>query len=49
VRKGEVGAHVYELPSEVAEEMDGIWASEIESRLGFADYQELREAFVPSA
>lgn len=49
VRKGEVGAHAYELPSEVAEEMDGIWASEIESRLGFADYQELREAFVPSA
>ena len=46
VRKGEVGAHSYELPRDVAEEMDRIWEMEIESRLGFPDYQALRLALV---
>lgn len=44
VRKGEVGAHRYELPDEICEELDAIWREEIESHLGFASYQELRMA-----
>ncbi len=46
VRKGEVGAHSYELPRDIAEEMDRIWETEIEPRLGFPDYQALRLALV---
>ncbi len=46
VRKGLVGEHREALPDDVAGEMDAIWAEEIETRLGFADYQALEAALV---
>ncbi len=44
VRKGEVGAHRYELPAEISAAMDAIWRAEIEATLGFPDYAALRQA-----
>jgi hypothetical protein len=41
VRKGSVGGHKKELPAEIAEEMDAIWAERITPELGFADYAAL--------
>ena len=44
VRKGEVGAHRYELPDHIGAELDQIWHEEIEAKYGFASYQALRDA-----
>jgi hypothetical protein len=44
VRKGRVGEHRVELPSDVAAEMDAIWRREIGATLGFASYAELTDA-----
>lgn len=44
VRKGEVGAHRYELPQTLSDAMDQIWHEEIEAKLGFPTYQALCEA-----
>lgn len=44
VRKGEIGAHWYELPPAVSDKMDQIWQEEIAVPLGFPTYQELRAA-----
>lgn len=41
VRKGEVGAHRYELPSAISQALDQIWQQEIEAELGFTSYQAL--------
>lgn len=44
VRKGEVGAHQYELPTEISQAFDQIWQAEIEPKIGFASYQALQAA-----
>ncbi|MFN8493062.1 MAG: sulfotransferase domain-containing protein [Caldilineaceae bacterium] len=44
VRKGEVGAHRYELPPVICQAYDQIWREEIEARLGFASYRALQVA-----
>ena len=44
VRKGGVGGHKKELPAEIADAMDAIWAERIEPVLGFADYAALDAA-----
>ncbi|MGF1549901.1 MAG: sulfotransferase domain-containing protein [Sphingomonadaceae bacterium] len=41
VRKGGVGGHERELPPEVGERLDAIWAERIAPVLGFADYAAL--------
>jgi hypothetical protein len=44
VRKGAVGDHRTELPSEVGAEFDAIWAERVAPKLGFADYAALEAA-----
>ena len=44
VRNGEVGAHRFELPADIAREMDEIWRQEIEPPLSFESYDALRLA-----
>ena len=44
VRKGEVGGHRSELPSDITREMDEIWRQEIGSPLGLEDYEAVRSA-----
>jgi hypothetical protein len=44
VREGAVGSHRRELPAEIGEELDLVWAEQIEPALGFADYEALRQA-----
>ena len=41
VRKGEVGAHRYELPDAISQQLDEIWREEIEVQLGFPTYEAL--------
>jgi hypothetical protein len=41
VRKGEVGAHRYELDDDVMARMDEIWQETIEVKFGFRDYAEM--------
>jgi hypothetical protein len=41
VRKGEVGAHHYELPPAISQALDAIWHEEIELPLGFPTYEAL--------
>jgi hypothetical protein len=38
VRRGEVGAHRYELGADVMAELDGVWKETIQAELGFEDY-----------
>jgi hypothetical protein len=49
VRKGEVGAHRYELSAALCAELDQIWCEEIEAKLGFASYTALRAALTAQA
>ena len=44
VRNGQVGDHRYELPPQISQEMDDIWAELIGSRFGFESYEALRAA-----
>jgi len=44
VRKGKVGEHKKELPTEIADELDQIWREDIESKFGFANYAALSAA-----
>ena len=44
VREGRVGGHKAAMSADLAAALDQVWREEIESRLGFADYQALREA-----
>jgi len=44
VRKGQVGEHKFELPRDVADEMDAIWRREIGATLGFDSYAALCDA-----
>jgi hypothetical protein len=44
VRKGEVGAHRYELTDEIRAALDQIWREEIEAKFGFPSYEALCEA-----
>ena len=46
VRVGVVGQHRYELPPEISAELDQIWREEIEAKLGFENYDALRQALV---
>lgn len=48
VRKGEVGAHRYELPAAISAALDQIWREEIEAQLGFVSYQALCDALAAS-
>ncbi len=41
VRKGGVGGHRSELPADVSDAMDAVWAKRVAPKLGFADYAEL--------
>jgi hypothetical protein len=41
VRRGGVGGHSNELPQEVDDAMDAMWAKVVTPKLGFADYAEL--------
>lgn len=43
VRKGEVGAHRYELTTELGARLDQRWSEEIESRFGLRSYQKVVE------
>ncbi|MBW2426300.1 MAG: sulfotransferase domain-containing protein [Deltaproteobacteria bacterium] len=46
VRKGEVGAHRYELGEDVMAELDAVWRETIQAELGFEDYAAMEaEAF----
>lgn len=47
VRKGNVGEHVRELPSDIINELDRIWRDEIEARIGFPSYAALRATIPP--
>lgn len=46
VRKGRVGEHRIELPSDVSAELDEIWRQEIEAKLGFSSYAALTETLL---
>jgi hypothetical protein len=47
VRRGEVGAHRYELGDDVAAELDDVWRETIEAELGFSDFAAMEAAVVP--
>ena len=44
VRKGGVGGHKAELPPEIGEAIDAVWAGQVEPETGFASYEELDAA-----